>query len=180
MTLTKVAEEGRVALVSRGGLEAAFRPLDAGAMRASLDWYVDQLLLAAEAVRLRVFEVDRPDALAALARFKEVFPRSDDYRAFLHELDITEEELLGTLRRMLRVRRYLESRLGRIRVSDGEAEAWYRGHPSAFGGAPFANVKDAVKARMVEDRVDAETRSLLADLRARSEIRVLYDFRSGG
>jgi len=180
VTLSKVAEEGRIALVSRGGIEAAVRPLDAMAMRASLDWYIDQVLLYEEAVRLKVFEVDRSDALASLARFKEVFARADDYRAFLYDLDITEEELLGTLRRMLRVRRYLESRLGRIRVSDAEAEAWYRGHAPAYGGAPFAEVRDLVKARMADDRVDAETRSLLADLHARSEIRVLYDFSRGG
>lgn len=173
ITLTKVAEAGRIALVSRGGLEAAYRPLDAAALHASLEWYVDQVLLHDEAARLDVFEVDRADALASLARFREVFPRPEDYRAFLAALEIDEEELLGVLRRMLRVRRYLESRLGRVRVTDPDAEAWYRRHAAEMGDRPLAEVKDVVRARIVEERVDAETRALLADLRSRSDIRVL-------
>jgi hypothetical protein len=180
ITLTKLVEEGRIALVARGGLEAAFRPLDAETLRASLEWTIDQLLLLDEATRLKVFEVDRADALASLARFKEVFPRPEDYRAFLHDLDVTEEELLSTLRRTLRVRRYLESRLGRLRATDAEAESWYRRHPGAFGGQPFAAVKDTARARAVDERVDAETRALLRELRSRSDIRVLAAGRLGG
>ncbi|MEI6225007.1 MAG: hypothetical protein WCS72_09655, partial [Deltaproteobacteria bacterium] len=73
VTRTRVAEEGRIALVSRGGIEAAFAPLDGAVLRASLDWYVDQLLLHEEAVRLQVFEVDRDAAVAELTRFKAEF-----------------------------------------------------------------------------------------------------------
>jgi hypothetical protein len=62
ITLTKVAEEGRIALVAHGGLDAAFRPLDGAALRASLEYYIDQLLLHEEAVRLNIFEVDRAEA----------------------------------------------------------------------------------------------------------------------
>lgn len=177
--LSKVDQEGRIALVSAGGTEAAFRPLDAMALQASLDWYIDQILLFEEVVRLRVFEVARADALAALARFQAVFARAEDYRAFLSKNDITEEELLGSLRRTLRVQRYLDSRLGRVRVSDAEVKTWYEGHAAAFGGAPFAEVKDSAKARVVQERIDAETRALLAELRARSEVRVLVDFSKG-
>jgi hypothetical protein len=180
ITLTKLTEEGRIALVARGGLEAAFRPLDAETLRASLEWTIDQLLLLDEATRLKVFEVDRADALASLARFKEVFPRPEDYRAFLHDLDVTEEELLSTLRRTIRVRRYLESRLGRLRATEAEAESWYRRHPGAFGGQPFAAVKDLARGRAVDERVDAETRALLGELRSRSDIRVLAAGRLGG
>jgi len=179
ITLSKVEEEGRIALVSAGAIEAAFRPLDAMALQASLDWYVDQYLLYEEAVRLKVFEVERTEALAQLARFKEVFRRVEDYRAFLFELDLTEEELLGTLRRTLRGQRYLQSRLGRLRVSDADAEAYYGSHSADFGGAPFADVKEAVRARATEERANTETRALLSDLRARSEIRVIVDFAKG-
>lgn len=173
VTLTRVDEAGRIALVSRGGLEAAYRPLDAAALQASLEWYIDQVLLHDEAARLDVFDVDRAEAAAALARFKDVFPRPEDYRAFLASLEIDEEELQDVLRRMLRVRRYLESRLGRIRVSEADLEAWHRRHPGEFGGRPLAEVRESVRARVVDERVDAETRAILADLRARSDIRVL-------
>jgi hypothetical protein len=180
ITLTKVSEEGRIALVSHGGLDAAFRPLDAAALRASLEYYIDQVLLHEEAVRLNIFEVDRADSEAALSRFQAVFARPEDFRAFLRSLDVTEEELLATLRRAVRVRRYLESRLGRNRPLDGDAEAWYRAHASEYGSLPFAAVKEAVMSRIVDERADAETKGLLAELRARAEIRILTSFGAGG
>jgi hypothetical protein len=175
ITLTKVAEEGRIALVSRGGIEAAFARLDGAVLRASLDWYVDQLLLLDEAVRLQVFEVDAAAALAEMARFKGAFPSPRDFKAFLFQIDATEEEVLATLRRSLRVRRYLESRLGRLRATPAEVQAWYAAHQSEVGGRPLAEVADEITARLSAARADAETKALLADLRARADIRVLVD-----
>jgi len=175
ITLTKVIEEGRIALVSRGGIEAAFALLDGAVLRASLDWYVDQVLLLDEAVRLQVFEVDRAAALPELARFKAEFPSPKDYKAFLFEIDVTEEDLLATLRRSLRVRRYLESRLGRLRATPAEVESWYAAHAAEYGGRSLPDVADEIGARLSSSRADAETKSLLADLRARADIRVLVD-----
>ncbi len=175
VTRTKVAEEGRIALVSRGGIEAAFAPLDGAVLRASLDWFVDQLLLHEEAVRLQVFEVDRDSAVAELKRFKAEFATSKDFKAFLHEIDATEEELTATLRRNLRVRRYLESRLGRLRPTSREVEAWYEAHAADYGGRPIAQVTDEITARLTAARADAETKALLRDLRGRADIRILVD-----
>ncbi|MCX5730503.1 MAG: hypothetical protein NTY18_03925 [Deltaproteobacteria bacterium] len=175
ITLTRVTEEGRIALVSRGGIEAAFARLDGAVLRASLDWYVDQLLLLDEAVRLQVFEVDRATSLAELARFKAEFPDPANYKAFLFEIDVTEEELVASLSRSVRVRRYLESRLGRVRAGPAEVEAWYAAHAAEFGGRPLAQVADEIAARLSSSRADAETKALLADLRGRADIRVLVD-----
>jgi len=175
ITLTKVTEEGRIALVSRGGTEAAFARLDGAVLRASLDWYVDQLLLHDEAVRLQVFEVDQATALAELARFKAEFPDPKNYQAFLVEIDVGEKDLLASLRRSIRVRRYLESRMGRLRASPGEVAAWYAAHAAEFGGRTLAEVSDEIAARLSASRADAETKVLLADLRGRADIRVLVD-----
>ena len=175
ITLSKVAEEGRIALVSRGGIEAATGSLDGAVLRASLDWYVDQLLLHEEASRLQVFEVDRAAAVAELARFKAEFRSPQDFKNFLYEIDATEEDLTATLRRTLRVRKYLESRLGRIRPSPGEIEAWYAAHASDYGGRPLSEVTDEITARLASGRADAETKALLADLRGRADIRILVD-----
>jgi hypothetical protein len=175
VTLTRVDAEGRIALVSHGGIEAAFAPLDGQVLRASLDWYVDQLLLLDEAVRLQVFEVDRATALAELARFRSAFRSPKDFLAFLFQIDATEEELTAILRRTLRVRRYLESRLGRLRPSPGEVEAFYASHTADFGGRPLADVSDDIAARLSATRADAETKALLADLRSRADIRILVD-----
>ena len=175
VTRSKVAEEGRIALVSRGGIEAASAPLDGMVLRASLDWYVDQILLHDEAVRLQVFEVDRDAALAELARFKAAFATPGAFKAFLHAIDATEEDLTTTLRRSLRVRRYLESRLGRLRPGAREVEAWYQAHASEYAGRTLPEVADEITARLAASRADAETRALLADLRNRADIRILVD-----
>ncbi len=175
VTLSKVTEEGRIALVSRGGMAAASAVLDGAVLRASLDWYVDQLLLHEEAVRLQVFEVDRDAAVAELARFKARFATPREFKAFLFEIDATEEELTSTLRRSLRVRKYLESRLGRLGPDPREIEAWYRAHPSEYEGRSLPEVTEEIGARLSATRADAETKALLADLRRRADIRILID-----
>ena len=175
VTRSKVAEEGRIALVSRGGIEAASAPLDAMVLRASLDWYVDQLLLHEEAVRLQVFEIDRDAAVAELARFKAEFATPAAFKAFLYVIDATEEDVTSILRRNLRVRRYLESRLGRLRPGSREVEAWYQAHPSESAGRSLPEVSDEIAARLAAARADAETKALLADLRKRADIRILVD-----
>ena len=175
ITLTKVAEEGRIALVSRGGTEAAFAPLDGVVLRASLDWYVDQLLLHEEAVRLQVFEIDRADAQAELARFRAAFRAPGSFKAFLFQIDATEEDLTAILRRTLRVRRYLESRLGRLAPSAREVESFYAAHAAEYGGRPLSDVSEEIAARLSAARADRETKALLADLRSRADIRILVD-----
>ena len=113
VTLTKLAEEARIALVSRGAVDAASRPLDAEALRAALDWLVDQMLLADEASRLGLEEVDRDAVAAAVGRFRAQFRTPIGYARFLATSELTEEELSATLARMVRVERYVQSRVGR-------------------------------------------------------------------
>jgi hypothetical protein len=149
ITLTKVEEETRVALIARGGTLAASAPLDAKALRAGLDWVIDQTLLADEAARLQIPEIDPADVAAEVQRFKARFARPAEYAAFLARLDLPEDELAAMLRRALRVKRYVESRVGR----PGE---------------------------LPEERVAGEVKALVADLRNRSEVRVLHDFGDRG
>jgi hypothetical protein len=145
LTLSRVEEEARVALIARGGALAASAPLDSAALRAGLEWAVDQTLLADEASRLQVLEADPADVAAELQRFKARFATPADYGAFLARLDATDDEIAAILRRTLAVKRYVEGRVGR--AGDG-ADA---------------------------ERVAREVRSLVADLRARAEVRILYD-----
>jgi hypothetical protein len=146
LTLTRLEDEARVALVSRGGTDAAAAPLDAAALRAALDWLVDQTLLADEATRLEVLDVDPADVDAELRRFRERFGGETAYRAFLDRLELAEEELAGMLRRALRVARYVESRTA---ASDPEGAA-------------------------------RRVRALVADLRARSDVRIVGALEGAG
>lgn len=177
ITLTRLEEEARIALVSRGAVEAASGPLDGSALKAALEWLLDQVVILDEVTRLQVFEVDRADVLAELERFRAHFAREADYRAFLARADLTEEELAAALRRMLRVQRYLDSRVRlAARVKDAEVEAYWRAHEADFAHRSFADVKEAVRAHLAEEKTRAEVKSIVAELRGRAEIRVLERF----
>ncbi|HYQ80789.1 MAG TPA: hypothetical protein VEP68_04770 [Anaeromyxobacteraceae bacterium] len=182
VTLSKLTEEARIVLISRGATEAALRPLDGPALKATLDWYVDQTLLSEEAARLQVAEVESGEARAELGRFRGRFARPEDYAAFLARNDMSDEDVLAVLSRMLRVQRYLDSRVAtaaRARVSDADVEAAWKERRAEFGNLPLAQVREAVRARLAEERIQAEVKSLLADLRRRAEIRVLVTFGAG-
>ncbi|BDG08059.1 SurA N-terminal domain-containing protein [Anaeromyxobacter paludicola] len=173
VTLSRLGEEARIALVSRGALGAAAAALDRPALRAALDWLVDQTLLSDEAARLDVFRVEPAEAAAEVRRFQERFPSLAEYRAFLARNDLAEEELAAVLRRTLRVERYVQGRLSRAaRVTDAEVEAAWRERPE-LARRPLDQQRAAIRARLAEDRTRAELRALLGELRARAEVRLL-------
>jgi hypothetical protein len=171
VTYTKLVEEARIALVSRGATDAATGPLDRAALRAALEWLVDQMLVADEAAKLRLDDIDR-DALAAeVRRFRGRFQTPAAYDRFLAETELSEDELAATLARMMRVERYVQSRVGRsARVGDDEVDRWLadRGAPGA--GAP---AREAARSQLSEDRAKAQVREILTELRGRADIRIV-------
>ena len=171
VSLTRLTDEARIVLVSRGAAEAAFQPIDLPALRATLDWLIDQTLLADDAARLQVAEVDRRGAAEELRRFQARFPDAAAYARFLATAELSEDEVSAVLVRMLRVDRYLETRIGRgAAVSDDEVQAYVRDHGLA---ATTRAAREAVRARIQQERVDAQVRALLAELRARADVRVI-------
>ena len=175
ITLTRLEEETRIALVWRGAAGAAEGELDAPALRAGLEWLLDQTLLHDEAVRLQVFEVDRAEVTEELHRFQGRFPALAAYRAFLRRCDLTEEELLVVLRRILRVQRYLESRVsGALRVKEADVDRYLAERGAEGPGSPA--VRGAVRAQLAEERSAREVKALVGELRARAQVRVLERF----
>jgi len=169
--LTRLEQEARVALVGQGAVEAAAAPLDDAALRAALRWLVDQLLVAEEAGRLQVDEVGRDEVQAALRRFQDRFPGEAAYRRFLEASDLPEEDLAVTLARELKVQRYLESRVGRSsRVSDEEVARFLEAKGAELESQ---QARDAVRGRLAVEKVQAQVKQLVADLRARADVRVL-------
>jgi len=180
ITLTRLEEETRISLVSQGATLAAEAALDGPALRAGLQWLVDQILLHDEVVRLQAFEVERADVQQELGRFRGQFADRAAYRAFLARCDMTEEELLVVLRRMIRVKRYLDSRVtGAARVREADVDRWL-----AASGAPEARdraaIREVVRRKLVEERTAAEVKALLGDLRGRAEVRILETFGGRG
>ncbi len=183
ITLTRLQEEARIALVSRGGTGAAEGELDGAALRAGLEWLIDQILLLDEVVRLQVFEVERSDVLEELRRFQGRFASPLAYRAFLGRVDITEEELLVVLRRMLRVQRYVDSRVSAAgRVREADVDRWLQERKIDPRASERTAVRNTVRAELSERRTEREVKALLAELRARATIRVLetFDGATGG
>jgi hypothetical protein len=171
VTLTKLTEEARIALVSRGATEAATGPLDRAALRAALEWLVDQMLVADEASKLRIDEVDREAVAGELRRFQARFPTFAAYERFLEQGQLTEDELVATLARMIRVERYVQSRVGRAaRVGDDEVDRWLRERGASGAAAP---VRDAARTQLAEERAQAQVRELLSELRGRADVRVV-------
>jgi hypothetical protein len=170
ITLTRVAGETRIALVGRGAMRAATEPLDAAALTAGLEWLVDQLLLIDDATRLQLFDADGGEGEEEVAAFRARFPRPADYTAFLRRWDITDDDVVAALRRSARVQRYLDSRVSHAaQVSEAEVTAWLEGHAADVGGRD----RELARRRLADERVAAEVRNVLRDLRARAEIRVL-------
>ncbi|MFT3915693.1 MAG: hypothetical protein QM704_16730 [Anaeromyxobacteraceae bacterium] len=173
VTRTKLEEEARIALVSRGAVEAAVRPLDAPALAAALQWLLDETLVADEAARLRLDDLDRDTVDREVARFAARFPAPAEYRAFLARAELPEEELAVTLARGLKVRRYLESRVGRAaRVSEADVDRALAARGAA-GASPA--VREAVRGELAEAAARNQVAALVAELRARADIRVLRE-----
>jgi hypothetical protein len=176
VTLSRLVEEARIAMISRGAVAAASRPLDGAALRASLEWLIGQIVLDDEVTRLGLPPVAQADIESELSRFRARFAKPADFQEFLDRLDITTEELTAVLRRMLRVQRYVESRVRHAApADDSEVEAFYQEHRAEFGGRSLASVRQLVRARMLEERIRADVKSLVGELRERCEIRMLAD-----
>ncbi len=170
LTLSRVADETRIALVGRGALRAATEPLDAAALSAGLEWLVDQTLLLDDATRLQLFDEDGGEASREAAAFRARFDRPGDYQAFLRRWDLSDDDVVAALGRAARVKRYLDSRVAHAaQVSESEVSAWLEEHATAQGSRD----RELARRRLADDRIAAEVKSLVRDLRARAEIRIL-------
>lgn len=177
ITLTRLREEARVALVARGATEAAFGRLDGPALSAALEWLIDQTLVAEEADRLQVAQVGREEAEQELRRFRSRFGAPGEYERFLALNDLAEEELAVALARTLRVQRFVEGRVGlAVRVSEAEIDDYLRSR--GVGTQPSA-ARDAVRAHLGEQRLSAEVKKIVAELRARATVRLLLPAAEG-
>ena len=171
ITLTRLVEEARIVLASKGAVEAAARPIDSQLLRATLEWVLDQTLLSDDAGRLQVAEVTGDQVAAELGRFRGRFPDAAAYARFLASAELSDEEVSAVLARTLRVDRYLETRVGRGGAVADDDVRQYAGERGLSVESRAA--LEAVRARMTEARVGSAVRDLVAELRGRADIRIL-------
>jgi len=168
--LARLTAQGRMAIASKGAVEAAPRPIDAAARRGALPWAADETPLAGEAAGLEIAEVTRERAAEELARFPARFPTRAGLARF-PAAELTDGELWAVPIQMLRVGADLEPRAGRRSLlADGEVDDYLRDHRLS---AESRGAREAVRARMREERVEAAVRVLAADRCSWAEARIL-------
>jgi hypothetical protein len=168
ITLSELAAETRVRLVASQGAAAAGALLDRRILAASLRKTIEERVVLAEVERLKLFDLDRSEVDALLARLRARFPTEADYEAFLRSVELTDEEIGAILARELRVGRYLDNRLKlAAQLRDSELEE------AAQGKKLTAAERELLRARLGQDKYQRLLTELLADLRKRATVRVL-------
>ena len=148
ITQSQLDLEARLALAGHGELAAAQGPLTEPQLSSALDYWIDQLLLEDEAERLQLFEISDEEIHKAQRQLAARFPPAQPFQAFLDRFGISNEMLESALRRGLRAERYLDNKI-RVQVQ---------------GGTSPAEAQEVAK-------------ELVAQLRARADIRLLASFK---
>ncbi|HUJ25718.1 MAG TPA: hypothetical protein VLW85_06855 [Myxococcales bacterium] len=174
ITLSELAAETRVRLVSSQGPAAASAQLDRRILAASLRKTVEERVVLAEVERLKLFDLERSEVEALVARFRARFAGEAEYEGFLRSIELTEDEVGSILARELRVGRYLDNRLQlAAKLRDSElAEA-------AQGRNLTASERELLRARLSQEKYQRLLSELLAELRKRATVRILDPLDSG-
>ncbi|MCA1826691.1 MAG: hypothetical protein ABR567_11850 [Myxococcales bacterium] len=168
ITLSELAAETRIRLALASGPQAALAPLDRKLLGASLRKTVEERVVLSEIERLKLFDLDRAEIDAQMARLRSRFATQQDYEAFTRSIELTEDEIAGVLARELRVARYLDNRLKlAAQLRDSEFDDATRGRKMS------ASERELLKARLGQEKYQRLLQELLASLRERSTVRIL-------
>jgi hypothetical protein len=124
--------------------------------------------------RLKLFDLDRSELDALLARLRSRFPSLVEYEAFTRSIELTDEEIGAILARELRVGRYLDNRL-KLAAQLRESEIDEATHGRKLGAAE----REQLRARLAAEKYQRLLQELLAELRKRATVRVLDPLDSG-
>lgn len=168
VTLSEVAAETRVRLVSSQGAGAAGMPLDRPILAASLRKTIEERVVLSEMQRLKLFDLEPGELESLLARFRARFASEAEFESFCRMVELTDEEIGAILARELRVARYLDNRLKlAAQLRDSELEEATRGQKLSPAE------REELRRRLSQEKYQRLLAELLADLRKRSTVRVL-------
>jgi parvulin-like peptidyl-prolyl isomerase len=169
ITLSDVVAATRLGLVT---------PSDAGDEAQVLELLIER--------RLQLIEVNRylppepsPAAIdTGIAAIRTRFSSDADYAAALREVGVSPEQLRTMVRDSLRIASYLQQRFGaNYQPTDDDIARYYKANAAEFArnGAtpPLAEVRDAVRARILDQRMTALVRDWIDGLRRRAEVTIL-------
>jgi len=176
LSLSELEFEARVALIQRGGMQAAEAPLDEETLRGALELSISQRLQVLGAERLQAYPVERAEVDARVAAFRAKFPAEAAFEAFLARHDTDVEQLTAVLERSLRAERILDSRIRlRAQVDEAEVRRHYEQNAADFPGS-YEAARAAVRARLVRERYSALAAAELAQVRANAQVRRVAPF----
>src|SRR5689334_15684289 len=101
LTLSELDFEARIALVERGGLQAAFAPLDDEILAGALELSIDQRLQNLEAEKLQAFPLEAGELEATLAAFERKFDGPAGLDRFLESQEADRQQLAALFSRQL-------------------------------------------------------------------------------
>ncbi|HET9452087.1 MAG TPA: hypothetical protein VFO83_14450 [Aggregicoccus sp.] len=176
LTQSTLEFETRVALIERGGVQAAEAPLDEEILRGALELALSQRLQVLDADRLQAFPADPQELQARHARFVASIGGEPALQAFLARHEVDAEALLAVLERALRAEHILDSRIRlRAQVSEAEVRRFYDAHAAELGGS-YASVRAAVRERLVRERYSQLAKAELASVRRSPLVRRVAPF----
>jgi hypothetical protein len=173
ITLSELSAETRIHLVEQRGAQVAGATPDRALLAASLRRLVEERVILAEVDRLRLFDLDRSELDAALARFRARFPTAEAYDRFLDRIEMTVDEVASVLARDVRVARYLDNRLKLgAQVRDAELDEAMRAYPGAD--------RASLRQKLAREKYERLLEGLLVDLRRKADVRILDPLEEDG
>jgi hypothetical protein len=170
ITLSELAAETRIRLVEQQGVQMADALPDRALLAASLRALIEERVVLAEVDRLKLFDLDRAEVDAALARLKTRFAGQERWEAFTRSLQLTDEEVAAVLAREMRVARYLDNRLKlAAQLRDSELEDALRGKVPV----PPRAEREALRQKLQREKYDRLLGELLDGLRGHTDVRIL-------
>jgi hypothetical protein len=180
LTLSALDFEARLALVERGGVQAAEGPLDDETLRRALELAVSQRLQVLEAERLQAFPLDPAQLSGRLARLRARFVSPEAYQAFLERHEADEDMVQTVVARALRAERILDSRVRlRAQVSEAEVRRYYDARAHELAG-PYETLRPALRDRLVRERYAQAAAAELARVRAGAQVKWVAPFAREG
>jgi hypothetical protein len=181
ITLSELDFEARVALIQKGGVEAAHRPLDDEALKGALDLVIGEWLETLAADKLQAFpaEQEQSEVELALTAFRARFQTAQEFDRFLEQHQADPQQLKAILERRLRAEKILDSKVRlRARVTESDLRRYYDQHRTELGER-FEAVRSRLREKLTRERYAAAAREELAQIRKGADVRLVAPFARG-
>lgn len=173
ITQSDLELEAAMALVQRGGMQAATAQLDDQALRTALDLAISQRLLIAEADKVGAFQPDEGELDAAVRAFEARFDSPAAFQRFLRRHDAERSTLREVLRRTLRAGRVLDGRVRlRAQVSEAEVRRYYDLHQQELIGS-YEQVRASIREKLQREKYAAMAAVEVAQLRKTGDVKMV-------